>query len=99
MRSLLAKFYNDNVASESGYSLSECGGYHVPGDLSLANVRSHIGDMSDLVSPSPLGLHSNSSMSRDSRESRMLLESALATQPQASIVITYTDLLKCCFSR
>ena len=57
----------------------------MPGDLSLESVRSSLQTMSDLVSPTPLGLHSNSSMARDSGESRRLLEASLATQPQVEV--------------
>ena len=85
MRSLLARFYNDQVASTPGYSLSECGQYKLPVNLDLESVMSEVMSMSDLVSPSPLGLNQNSSMSRESRESRRLLEAALATQPQVEV--------------
>ena len=81
-RSLLAKFYTDKVAHTAAASLSECGNYRVPAELSLAAVRTTIAGMTDLVSPTPLGLHHNSAMARDTRDSRQLLEAALATQPQ-----------------
>ena len=58
------------------------GNYSVPEDLSLSSIRTGLTSLTDLVSPTPLGLHTNSSLARDSRESRSLLEAALATQPQ-----------------
>ena len=70
------------MAHTAAASLSECGNYRVPAELSLAEVRTTIAGMTDLVSPTPLGLHHNSAMARDTRDSRQLLEAALATQPQ-----------------
>ena len=70
------------MAHTAAASLSECGNYRVPAELSLAEVRATIAAMTDLVSPTPLGLHQNSAMARDTRDSRQLLEAALATQPQ-----------------
>ena len=48
----------------------------------MESVRIEVSNLTDLVSPTPLGLHTNSSMARDSRESRALLLATLATQPQ-----------------
>ena len=57
----------------------------MPTNTNIDNVIQEIRALSDLVSPIPLGLHSNSSMSRDSRESTLMLEAALATQPQVEV--------------
>ena len=57
----------------------------MPTNTNIDNVIQEIRALSDLVSPIPLGLHPNSSMSRDSRESTLMLEAALATQPQVEV--------------
>ena len=84
--SLLSSFYNPDLASTPGWSLSPCGNYNLPRDLSLENVRREVSGLSDLTRPDPLGLHENCSLTRDCRESRDLLAKTLATQPQVEAV-------------
>ena len=57
----------------------------MPTNTNIDNVIQEIRALSDLVSPIPLGLRPNLSMSRDSRESTLMLEAALATQPQVEV--------------
>ena len=84
--SLLARFYNDQVVDTPGCSLSQCGNYSLPLDLSLPGVLTQISTLSDLSRPDPLGLHENCSLTRDCRESQALLENTLATQPQVEVL-------------
>ena len=84
--SLLSTFYNPEVASTPGCSLSPCGNYSLPRDLSLDCVRREVSRLSDLARPAPLGLHENCSLTRDCRDSRDLLAQTLATQPQVELV-------------
>ena len=83
--SLLAGFYNQEVLQEPGWSLSQCGNYSLPRDLRLEAVQAQISALPDIPHPAPLGLQENCRLTRDSRESRALLEQTLATQPQVEV--------------
>ena len=83
---LLSKFYNKDVCDGRGYKLSPSGTYRIPLDLRVENCRKEIRSLPDIVLPEALGLNENAAITRESKESSLLLTCTLATQPQVETV-------------
>ncbi|XP_036144833.1 dynein heavy chain 3, axonemal isoform X1 [Monomorium pharaonis] len=84
LNSLLKKFYNLEVITNTEYSFSPSGIYHIPEDTDYEGCLKYIRRLPINQMPEVFGLHENADIAKDNREAMQLLAGVLLTQPQIS---------------
>lgn len=82
LNSLLIKYINQDVLSNSEYSFSPSGIYHLPEDTDYSGCIEYIRNLPVTEFPEVFGLHQNADITKDNRESMQILTGALMTQSQ-----------------
>jgi dynein heavy chain len=79
LNSLLAVFYNTLIVSKPNAPLSASGNYVVPVEGPVSSYVDYINTMPLTTPPEVFGLHENADITKDLKESNLLLGSLLAT--------------------